>query len=67
MALTETTKTGKSAAPCPWGNVAKASPIPCSFSSLMDEEYAKQIEEEETKIRSEDNKDETNIQLLNKG
>ena len=32
---------------CPWGKLSQATPAPCSFSSLMDEEYAKQIETEQ--------------------
>ena len=32
---------------CPWGKLSQATPAPCSFSSLMDEEYAKQIEKEQ--------------------
>ena len=32
---------------CPWGKLPQATPVPCSFSSLMDEEYAKQVEKEQ--------------------
>ncbi len=35
--------------PSPWGNVAKASK-PQSFSSLMDEEYAREIEKQDKNL-----------------
>lgn len=34
-------------APSPWGKASKAPAVPCSFSALMDEEYAKQLQQEE--------------------
>ena len=47
MALAETDKTKSHIPSCPWGNLPKQNTEPSSFSSLMDEEYAKQMQAEE--------------------
>eukprot|EP00795_Rhopilema_esculentum_P008544 gene8544-14545_t len=47
MALAETDKTKSHISSCPWGNLPKQNTEPSSFSSLMDEEYAKQMQAEE--------------------
>ena len=68
MALTQTTKPEKHTSSCPWGNVAKSTPTPCSFSSLMDEEYAKQIEEEEeVRLGAIEQGDKSDVHLINEG
>lgn len=67
MALTEASKTNKQTPPCPWGNVTNSAPAPCSFSTLMDEEYAKQIEEEDVEIKNERQETVDSVALLNCG
>lgn len=42
-----TAETDKPKTSCPWGKLSQATSAPCSFSSLMDEEYAKQVEKEQ--------------------
>ena len=34
---------------CPWGKAQNSSPVVSSFSSLMDEEYAKELQLEESR------------------
>ena len=67
MALTEAKHSEKHTSSCPWGNAAKSSQTPCSFTSLMDEEYAKQIEEDEGKLIASEEKKNRDLQLLNEG
>ena len=67
MALTEAKNMENNASSCPWGNLSTVAEAPSSFSSLMDEEYAKQIKEEEVNFAASEQREKRDVNLLNEG
>ena len=67
MALAEAKGTETKMTSCPWGKVDNSTQAPCSFSSLMDEEYAKQIEKEEVELGKVKKQEQGNLKLFNEG
>ena len=66
MALTKAENLEKHTSSCPWGNLPTIAQAPSSFSSLMDEEYAKQIEEE-VNLGASEKQEKRDFNLLNEG